>query len=280
MIKKLNFVLMIVFAVMIGIKLASESGGRPKPRTVAAAQQRQDEVSTLEPNVYLVHCPGYAEENRLSNRNGYFADQVKAIFPRAQFVWFSSIDELLAANALKDPRAVTIFEPNPNACFAGCAVSKSPLGWSRLCLMSARKNSWVYDGTTNALKNVRVGCAKALNAKQFTDFLKDKGLAPENLKIYPNITDFMEELKEERIDAYLSFYIDRHQFSMIWEAWTLAYCRSSPPIGKFYVHLLSSNADPAFTEALFRDYEAGLKRIEASGERRRIAEYYGFDPKL
>lgn len=281
MIKKLNFALVIVFAALVGVKMMSTSGGNPKPRAAAAAASaQQDEISALEPNVYLVHFPGYAEENRISNRNGYFADLVKAIFPRAKFTWFVSSDEMSAANVLKDPSAVLLFERNLNDSLSQCKVSESPLGWSRLCLMSSRKSGWVYDGTTNALKNVRVGCVESMNSPQFVDLLKAKGLASENLKIYPDNADFVTELEGKKIDAYLSIFSGRRQFTMSWEAWTLASCRSSDPLSKIYIHLLSTNLDAAFTEALLRDYEAGLKRIEASGERRRIAEYYGFDPKL
>ena len=40
-----------------------------------------------------------------------------------------------------------------------------------------------------------------------------------------------------------------------------------------------SNADPAHAQRLVDAYEVGLKRIEASGELRRIRAYYGISER-
>ena len=50
-----------------------------------------------------------------------------------------------------------------------------------------------------------------------------------------------------------------------------------PAIERAAILLTVSNADPAHAQRLVDAYEAGLKRIEASGELRRIRAYYGLD---
>ena len=43
-----------------------------------------------------------------------------------------------------------------------------------------------------------------------------------------------------------------------------------------YLFFVSSK-NPEFARRLIDDYEAGMRRIEASGQLRRIREYYGMD---
>ena len=40
-----------------------------------------------------------------------------------------------------------------------------------------------------------------------------------------------------------------------------------------------SNLDPAFAKAVLAEYEAGMRRIDANGVRRRLFDYYGFVPQ-
>jgi len=55
--------------------------------------------------------------------------------------------------------------------------------------------------------------------------------------------------------------------------------RASAPVDEGDVLLHVSKLDPEFAAAVIADYEAGMLRIEASGERRRIFAYYGFIPR-
>ena len=54
--------------------------------------------------------------------------------------------------------------------------------------------------------------------------------------------------------------------------------RMSAEIDRGNALLHVSKADPDFAAALIDEYEKGMRRIEASGERSRIFGYYGFEP--
>lgn len=280
MIKKVNIALVIVGVVLFGIKLLTMISIPQRSNTVAPVAEESNAVSDLTPTVYYFRLPGYAAEDRITHRNGYFNDLLRAIFPRANLVEVMSDDDLPTEKFLSDPRAVAVYESSYASNIVGCASSQSPLGSCELCLWSLRKSEWVYDGTTNALAGVRVGVRRDLNSAQVVSLLKARGLDKSKLKVYAENADIVEVLRKGEADVFLGLFVSHHQFFEIESSKVLTSCRNTPPIGRIGMHLLSSGADPEFTAALFREYEVGLKRIEASGERRRIAEYYGFDPSF
>ena len=58
----------------------------------------------------------------------------------------------------------------------------------------------------------------------------------------------------------------------------LQHFRKSQEIGRDSVLLYVSSADKDYSKRIIDAYEAGICRIEASGERRRIYDYYGMTP--
>lgn len=276
MIKKVNIALLVVGVALFGIKLLTMVSIPDRPAPAAPAAEVSNAVSDLAPTVYYFRLPGYAAEDRITHRNGYFNDLIRAIFPRAMLVEVMSDDELPKEKFLSDPRAVAVYESSYASNIVGCASSRSPLGSCEICLWSLRKSEWVYDGTANALQSVRAGVRKGLNSAQVVSLLKARGLDESRLKVYAENVDIVEVLRKGEADVFLGLFVSHHQFFEIESTKVLTSCRNTPPVGRIDMHLLSSGADPEFTAALFRDYEEGLKRIEASGERRRIAEYYGF----
>ena len=53
----------------------------------------------------------------------------------------------------------------------------------------------------------------------------------------------------------------------------------SDEIDRGGVLLHVSNLDPAFAKAVLREYEEGMRKIDANGVRRRLFDYYGFVPQ-
>ena len=54
--------------------------------------------------------------------------------------------------------------------------------------------------------------------------------------------------------------------------------RKSPEIARGDIMLYVSSLDKDYADRVIEAYEAGIRRIDASGERRRIFDYYGMVP--
>ena len=278
MIRKVCIALVVLLAAMVGLKIAQTVGAKKTPAAETAAVVRKvDAKADLAPNVYYTRWVPYAVENDVSHRNGYILDLVRAIFPKAKFVRVFQ-DEREVVQALKrDPNGVSVmYGDHPD--FAEFPSAPTPVYETDMVVYTLRTNNWRFAGSIGSLAQLRIGFTEDyLDVKELRDLAK---LHPDCVRVYragdPGFDNIAGEVLARRIDGFAvskGIASDSRQVGMAAER--MIEFRMSKPIAKGAALFRPSSLDAAHAQRLIDAYENGFKSIRASGELRRLREYYG-----
>ena len=285
MIKKFNIFLVVVFVLLLGLKGLNEIRAA-RERDVASPDTPSDtsqEPSLPPPNVYYLHWSYFANEDPISNRNGILLDVVRAIFPGAKFKLLRGSPETFVEKLRTDSRAIVLGYGHHPA-FKGCLAAPTPLGYGKFILMTLRSNPWRYTGP-ESLDKVRI-----LMSIDYLDYSilreRHEKLGPDSplLRVLPQSTTPMElavMVEEGMADAFVTGGDQGDTGGIALEAMSvkvLQHFRKSPEVGRDDILLYVSSLDKDYSKHLVDAYEAGIRRIDESGERRRIFAYYGMTP--
>ena len=280
MIKKLNILLVVVLCAMFAMKGLKEiKKSRERQTQVKEEVAARQEVSSLAPCAYYAYWAGYTIENPISNRNGMLLDIVKAIFPNATFRRLYGDVTEFAQHLREDPNAVVVgFGEHPD--LKNAKAAPTPLMYCPIVLLTLRTNPWRYKDMSS-LEGVRILANEAfLDYKVLRDLLAKYGKDSPYLRIMP--ASVSKEKQAEMVangeaDAFVSTGVNNSEVIMDGIASTriLQQFRKSDPIGNDGTFLYVSTKDASFATNVVAEYEAGLRRIDASGQLRRILEYYG-----
>jgi len=275
MIKKINIALVVVFILMMLLKMLS-SGRKEAESTLleTPVEIASEDVSQLAPRVYFSWWPPFCKIDPISKHNGFILDQMRAIFPNAEFVEVPdtcSLEDVLQ-QFRQDPRGVV--------CTMGDSIalnefSKAPtsFAWFVLRVLTPRSSPWKYTGP-DSLKRLRLcGESALMDSHLVQQLIKDRGIK----FVFMKFSEVMPAFERGEIDGVLeagsSDWADSAYDMSSFEYEKIRY---SPPLEKVQLVFRASNCDTNFAAEVIRDYEAGFKRIKESGIRRRICEYYGF----
>lgn len=284
MIKKINIALAVAFAVLLAFKglksLRDSRAKEPAARQESVAER--PEVSQLAPRVYYGYWAGYTLENPISNRNGILLDIVRAIFPNATYHRVKGEVDEFAKILRNDEHAVLVgFGDHP--ALKEFPAAKTPLMHCPLVLMTLRTNPWRYRDASS-LDGLRIVAAESfLDYKVIRDLHERQGKGSTSLRLMPSTVskvDLSEIVRKGEADAFAMGDLknaegagaDRDGLTSVR---ILQDFRKSRPIANDGTLFRVSAKDAAFAKRLIEDYEAGMRRIEKNGLRRRIFEYYG-----
>ncbi len=281
MIKKINIFLAICFVVMFAAKgLKQMKKARDsRPRAPAAAEAKS-EAASLAPKVYYSYWSTYSVEDPISNRNGILLDIMRAIFPRATFHRLRADVSGFAKVLREDPKAVVVgFGAHPD--FTTCLAAPTPLAYTGFVFMTLRRNPWRYSGP-ESLKGMRVVSREALlDYSQLRALREKKNTNGEPcLRVVPTETSMaslVEMVEKGEADALVTTGVKDSGGIMTGSipAHLMQTFRMSDEVGFDASLLYVSSVDADYAKQVVDEYEKGLVRIEGSGERRRIFEYYG-----
>lgn len=287
MIKKLNIALAVAFAALVVLKMLSSlaDGSRPRadagaPADVAAASAAP---AIAPPDVYYSYWASFSVEDEISNRNGVLLDTVRAIFPGARFVRINSGETAEFAKALaENPRAVVVgFGDHPELSLG--AKSVLPMAYARVVLMTLRSNPWRYEGP-ESLDGMRIAVPE-----DFLDYDALRKMAREPRPggpvavVVPSSTSIVELARmvdDGEADGYVAIGVRTAAGWRVNGANARLSLRFHPSdeIARGDLLFRVSSLDPDYAAAAVEAYEEGLRRIDASGERARIFEYYEMAP--
>jgi hypothetical protein len=287
MIKKINVALAVAFAVLLALKgLKSLAPARSAaPAAAPAAEKSAEAASALAPHVYYFNWPNFSVENPVANRNGVLLDTIKAVFPNAVILHMRGNVPHFAKILREDPRAVVVGYGRHILLDDSAAVSEMPMAYSKAAVMTLRSNPWRYKGPAS-LAGLKIAAnddfldyplvKRAIAARESGggEDLPEIVVMPDSL----SMEDLCKVVESGGADAFLASSDSSgrtfERFSHVMRNF-----RASAPVDEGDVLLHVSKLDPEFAAAVIADYEAGMLRIEASGERRRIFAYYGFIPR-
>ena len=281
MIKKINIALAIAFAAMFAMKglknFKEASAKRAAAQDLAAEQQGE---SQLAPRVYYGYWAGYTLENPISNRNGVLLDIVRAIFPKSTFHHIHGDVKDFAKVLREDPHAVVVgFGSHP--ALKESPSAPTPLMACPLVVMTLRTNPWYYDGV-KSLDGLRILADEAfLDYKVIRDLHERAGQNPERLRIMPSAVSkvvMAEMVAKGEADAFVMAdlaNVNGAAVDSLAPVRFIQHFRKSKPIANDGTLLYVSGNDAGFAKSVVEEYEAGLRRIDKNGMRRRIFEYYG-----
>lgn len=285
MIKKINIFLAIVFAALFGLKGLKEiktARERDAAASAAAPVRAERAGSALAPNVYYEHWAYFAAEDPISNRNGILLDTLRAIFPNARFQMLQGGAEDFARKLREDPHALVAgFGKHP--AFEGCRAAATPMAYGKVILMTLRSNPWRYEGE-ESLDHVRIvtdpvyldyAVLRERHEKLGDDSPLFRVAAPGTTQM-----ELAAMVENGEADAFVAggdsgnkgVAVDTMSMKL------LQRFRKSAEIGRDNALLYVSSVDKEFEKGVLDAYEAGMRRIEDSGERKRIFEYYGMVP--
>ena len=287
MIKKLNTVLVAVFAAMAalkGVKLLTHRSGESADSQAADAE-RSGGASQLAPHVYYAYWAGYTLQNPVSNRNGILLDMVRAVFPNAEFRFVNGDVSDMADRLRGDSRAVVVGFGAHEA-LAEFPAAPTPLMHCPLVLMTLRTNPWYYEGFSS-LTNLKI-----VASDSFLDYtvmrrlkeLADRGEA--SLSVMTNAVtkvELAEMVMNGEADAMVIADLRNAEGAPKDGLTAMRFIqnfRKSSVIASDGTLLYVSGLDADFAKKVVEDYESGIRRIDRTGELRRICEYYGtpYDP--
>ena len=283
MIKKINVALAIAFAVLLTVKglkqLKDAATAQSTARQNVAAAQQAD-VSSLAPHIYYGYWAGYTLENPISNRNGILLDIVRAVFPKATFSHVHGNVEAFAKIMQEDPNAVVVgFGSHP--ALKNFKSAPTPLMNCPLVLMTLRTNPWRYKGVAS-LDELRIVADEAfLDYKVIRDLHARVGEDSGRLRLLPSVitkVGLAEIVEKGEADAFVMADLMNVEGATLDGLTSLRFLqrfRKSRVIANDGTMLYVSGKDPDFEKRVIDEYETGIRRIEKSGERRRIFEYYG-----
>ena len=283
MIKKINVALAIAFAVLLTVKglkqLKDAATAQSTARQNVAAAQQAD-VSSLAPHIYYGYWAGYTLENPISNRNGILLDIVRAVFPKATFSHVHGNVEAFAKIMQEDPNAVVVgFGNHPD--LTQFQSAPTPLMHCPLVLMTLRTNPWRYKGAAS-LDELRIVADEAfLDYKVIRELHARVGKNSDRLRLVPSTVTkvgLAEIVEKGEADAFVMADLMNVEGATLDGLTSLRFLqrfRKSKVIANDGTMLYVSGKDADFAKCVIDAYEAGIRRIEKSGERRRIFEYYG-----
>ena len=288
MIRKINITLAVAFVVLFALKglkslstpgSAARAGGADEASAQAGA-------SSLAPRVYYFNWANFAVENKLANRHGVLLGTMQAIFPKATFIHLRGDVASFAKALREDPAAVVVGFGHHPALEGVGAVSEIPIAYSRLAVMTSRSNPWRYKGPES-----RAGL-RIVSNDDFLDYpfvqriMKAQESGNTNgipaIKIVPDTRsreDLARIVESGDADAFFATCDRADLMSEQISASILQRFRMSDEFDRGGVLLRVSNVDPAFAKAVLAEYEAGMRKIDANGVRRRLFDYYGFVPE-
>ena len=285
MIKKVNIILAVAFAAMLSLKGLKEikNARARQPQEKEAATAVRQEASLLAPYVCYAYWAGYSVEDPISNRNGVLLDTVKAIFPNATFHRIYGDVEAFVKVLRENPKAVVVgFGEHP--AMKDLRVAPTPLMSCPIILMTLRTNPWQYKDASS-LDGLRILANKAfLDYKVLRDLLARHGKDSPYLRILPASVSKVEQaerVERGEADAFVTTGMNDAAGAMmdgIASVHILQHFRKSKVIGCDGTFLYVSSVDGDFAKRVVDEYEAGIRRIDANGQRRRIFEYYGMSP--
>ena len=282
MIKKVNILLVVAFSLLLGLKGLKEikDARAKRPQGSRAVASVQQEASSLAPCICYEYWAGYSVEDPISNRNGVLLDVMRAIFPKATFRHVHGDVKAFAEVLENDPNAVVVgFGDHP--LLKNAVAAPTPLMGCPLVLMTLRTNPWRYKGESS-LDSLRILANEAFLDYKLIRNLRDRhGKDSPSLRIVPSSVNkvmLADMVEKGEADAFVMSGI-KNDVGMMMDSVTsvrlLYHFRKSVPIANEGTRFIVSRKDPERAKRMVDEYEKGLLRIEKSGERRRIFEYYG-----
>ena len=282
MIKKINVVLAVAFAVLLAFKglksLRDSRAKEPAARQESVAER--PEVSQLAPRVYYGYWAGYTLENPISNRNGVLLDIVRAVFPNATYHQIKGdVGEFV--KVLRDDAHAVVVGFGEHPALKEFPRAATPLMHCPLVLMTLRTNPWRYKDASS-LDGLRIVATEALlDYKVLRDLRDGEGKVSAKLRLMPSTVskvELAELVVKGEADAFVMGDLknaegaDRDGLTSVR---ILQNFRRSRPIANDGTLFYASGKDAAFAKQLIDAFENGIRRIEENGMRRRIFEYYG-----
>ena len=281
MIRKLNGLLLAVVLALVAAKgLVGFVKASRRPVSVASAAVARAADDGLAPNVIFETWVPLAVENPTTARNGYLLDLMRAVFPRARFVRTSLTVEKARRLLAADTNAVCIaYGDHPR--LRDFVHAPTPLMKADIVVYTRRSLAWTYRGLAS-LEAIRLGMqAGYLDCPVVCAYEEKSRGTPHAVKVFGEDSPYAVRpffaIDRGEVDGIVQTRMDYSTASLGRTADRLMKYNVSPAIERAAILLTVSNADPAHAQRLVDAYEAGLKRIEASGEHRRIRAYYGLD---
>ena len=282
MIKKVNFLLIATFAAMLALKGVKvlKSNNEAKSQARKATSSERQNVSKLSPHICYGYWAGYSVENPISNRNGVLLDTMRAIFPNATFRNVHGNVNEFAKILREDPKAVVVgFGEHPE--LQGIQRAPTALMQCPLVLMTLRTNPWHYKGPSS-LDSLRIIANEAfLDYKVIRDLRERHANDTNSLRLVSvsvSKVELAEMVEKGEGDAFVMAK-SKDDNGLLRDGFASMHLvrnfRSSDEIGSDGTFLYVSGLDADLAKRTIDEFEAGLRRIDANGERRRIFEYYG-----
>ena len=283
MIKKLNIVLLaavlalVLAKLAVGLKTAASSAAVAAPARQAVAA---DADEALAPTVFFETWVPYAVEDPTTKRNGYLLDVIRAVFPRARFVRTSlSVErtrELLSADA---DAVCAIYGDHP--ALTGLPRAPTPLMEVEIVVYTRRSLAWTYRGE-KSLAALRLGVAEDyLDSPGVRGYVERMAGTTNAVQVFKEGSAFARNdflaIDRGAVDGVVRTPVGSAAANLGLTAELLVRYSVSPAIDRASVFLTVSSADPARAKRIVEAFERGMKRVEASGELRRIRAYYGLD---
>ena len=286
MIKKINIVMVVAFVALLGLKgLKDAKAARSRGGTVTAnvpVETRQT-PAIPPPHVYYARWMYFSSEDPISNRNGIMLDTIRAIFPDAKFTLLRGTTESFVEKLRTDPRAIVVgYGLHPT--FKECLAAPTPICYGKYILMTLRSNPWRYTGP-DSLDKLRIVMSEgSLDCRGLRE--RHERLGPDSslLCVFPQTMTPMElaaMVEDGKADAFVAEGDRGLGGDIAIEATSvrmLQRFRKSPEVGRYDIMLYVSSLEKDYSDRVIEAYEAGIRRIDASGERRRIFDYYGMVP--
>ena len=278
MIKVVNIVILVILVGMLVVSAIDKMRSTVSASADSSARvvRAEEPRSELAPDLCVLHSPPYSFVDEISGRRGLFLEQLLAIFPKARVRTRGSV--------LSDDWAFEQLKTNPRAAIASWSFqdpdaqtnfvrrARLPMGEIPVVLLTLRKQRAVEPEDIASHPEYKIGIFKETRGMAFARSFLKAGRG----KVYRGDFDLAEKaLSEGEVAAFAIATEWRAGDDVYAVGYETEKFRVSKPIAVEQISLVVSTLDPDFADALIRDYEAGMRRIERSGERRRIHDYYG-----
>lgn len=286
MIKKINIALAIAFAVLIAVKAAkSLMPERVKAASVAADSAAKDSAPAAPAvNVYYSNWTYFAQEDQISNRNGVCLDTIKAIFPDATFKCLHTANMSQFVSVLTNDSAAVLCTFGEHPDLKEFSAAPTPIAYSTIVLYTLRTNPWNYKGP-ESLEKVKIATTRDfLDFKLLRDLYERYGEDSPRLKVFPasvSAAELEKAVEAGEADAFVATGVKLNNALSADAAQQrsstsrLKRFRFSGEVARSDVLFVVSSLDPDLSKRIIDAYETGMRRIDKSGQRRRIFEYYG-----
>lgn len=289
MIKKINIALAIAFAVLIAVKAAkSLMPERVKAASVADDSAADDAAPAVPAvNVYYSNWTYFAQEDHISNRNGVCLDTIKAIFPDATFKCLHTANMSQFVSVLTNDSAAVLCTFGEHPDLKEFSAAPTPIAYSTIVLYTLRTNPWNYTGP-ESLEKVKIATTRDfLDFKILRDLYERHGEDSPRLKVFPasvSAAELEKAVEAGEADAFVATGVKLNNALSADAAQQrsstsrLKRFRFSGEVARSDVLFVVSSLDPDLSKRIIDAYETGMRRIDKSGQRRRIFEYYGMTP--